>query len=713
MIRICILVSLLVAGATGAASREVTVRSGEHDGYTRLVVQVPPDTGWVLTHRKNGARLSVAIDGVTFGTSSVFRRLSSNRLASVSQTQPGAALDLEFGCDCVASAFLYQQSMIVVDIAPGTVLPPLAFDIPAPVFRDPEPRDTSEVLGPAQAMALPLLNLKRQGFEDALSTRLLQGADRQILDLNLATAGPRGSVAVELSAGPRRLGDNVNLSTVLDDASAPLGIELQQIETEPVCISNVGLGFDSWTDTRPFPEQVADLRAGLFHEFDRIDRERAVALAKLYAFYGFGAEALQTLSLLEAKPDERERVAAIAALVDDQRPTHRNPFRGLQHCESDAALWAVLSERALSPDARLEVIEQSFVRLPDHLRRTLGPVLSSILVDAQELEAARRVLRAAERVESDTPPELAQAKAQVAQAEGDPDRAENLLTEVISAPDAATEAPIALARLVEKRWVDRGAVSPRELDLAASYAKELRRSEIGPLMARTHAIALSLNQQFDAALAQIQTLSDSADQVGALNRHLQVLAERSDDLTFLRQTVGMSQEMTGSLTTETAIALSDRLAALGFSAQARHLAGRPQDSIRRAERARLRARAALADDRPHQAMLDLSGDESPEALSLRVQALQATGDFEAAGSILRDLGETEAANRLFWLAGLGENVTADPVDQYAALNGATQTLSNPAERQPDKPLADAAYLLKDSAEIRQVIAGMMDAVQLP
>ncbi len=709
MTRLVALVFALIAWATWASSQEVTVRSGEHDGYTRLVFNVPPNTGWVVKHRKGGARLIVDLDDVTYKTGGVFSRLTTNRLASLSQKQPGDGLELDFGCDCVASAFLYRDSMIVLDIAPGAILPPLLANIPPPQSI-PKP-DLSSRPNSTEVIELPSLPLGGQSFKDQLSTRLLQGADRDVLDLNLATIGPRRQP--ELQALPLTVGlnSNVELSTALDELNALLGSEFPQIEANPVCFTSVELGFETWADDRPFQDQVALLRAGLFQEFDRLNADRALALSKLYAYYGFGAESLQMLGLSGLQSDEAQRVAAIANIVDDQPFPHRSPFHGLQRCDSDAALWAALAERELTTDARVEAIEQSFVRLPDHLRRSLGPRLSSILVEAEQLEAARRVLRSVERVEPETTPSLANAKAEVAYAEGDGSSEESHLSEVIKAPEASTEAPLALARLVEKRWNDRGAVSLQELDLAATYAIEYRQTEMGPMMARTHVVALGLMQEFEQAFELIDTLPDSAEEPAVLDRHLQLLAERADDLTFLRQSLSLSQPQKDAVSTDTAIALSRRLTKLGFGTQAAALANRGQDRARRAERALLRAQAALQAGRPYQAVLELADDPSDAANALRIEAMIASRDFANAAALLQEVGDVQAANRYYWLANMPDRADVDSNGKFAELNATTQALADAPERIEDKPLANAVNLLDESAQARARIAALLEIVE--
>lgn len=707
MIRSALLTSALIAAAGIAVARDVTVRSGEHDGYTRLVVQVPPGTEWGLKQSKNGAKLSVTLDDVAFQTGSVFQRLTQNRLATISQPEPGAPLEMEFGCDCAASAFLFRDTMIVVDIAPGSFLPPLTSDIPPPAVPNTQPETKPmTTVQSFEGLTLPLLSLNASGLEDQLAARLMQGADRDIIDLNIAPIGHRTSAANQNMLLTSDLERNIEVTSILDELNGLLGPDVPHLVRRPPCISNAELKFDDWSDDRPFQVQTAAYRSGLYQEFDVIDTARALNLAKLYAYSGFGVEALRALELLGEKTAETDRIAAIARVLDKDPLTDHNPFADLQRCDSDVALWASLTEGYLRDDANLIAIEQAFARLPDHLRRHVGPGLSDLFVKAQKLEAARRVLRSVDRVKTQTSPDVTQSKAKVAKAEGNDPRAEALLTEVLSASEATLEAPLALARLVDKRWTDRGAVSAQEIDLAESYTVEFRRSDIGPVMRRTHTLALSLGQEFDAAMDLATGLPMEAENAEALNRVVLILTERADDETFLRRVLILPPRSSQALTTDSAIAVADRLSSLGFSKQTLSLAKRPQDRLRRGERARLRAKAALLDQRPHQAMLELEDDLSATAASMRVEALMATREFSAAGELLHNLGQLDAANRLFWLADQPDQGDALDDLKYGRVMQATQGLMALPSRQPEKPLADATQLLQDSAETRQRIADL-------
>lgn len=707
MIRLLILV-LLAWGST-ASAQALRVRSGEHDGYTRVVVQVPVGTNWTLSQSPNGAQLSVAIDDVTFDTRSVFDRLSGNRLKALTQAKLGGSLDMAFGCDCMATAFLHRQSMVVIDIAPKANAHSVAA-LPIPPLSPQTPNPLPDAI-PATQLALPLLQLDQSGVENRLMSRILQGADRDVVDLELAKVGDRPSTGLGPLRANAEFTANLQLRSILDEVRGLEALELPQLEPRAECITDSELGFASWPGEKPFSTQVAALRAGLFQEFDRVDEARALRLARLYTYHGFGVEALQVLDLMAETSPGAERISAIAHAMDGFAAPRSNPFAGQQRCYGMSALWALISEGELAADAHLDVIEQSFGRLPRHLRTHLGAALADILVDAGELEASRRILRSVERVLDQGSADVTLAKAEIAAAAGKTEKAEALLSEVASAPTTTSEAPIALARLIEKRWSDRGAVSPADLDLAASYARELRRSDMGPMMARTHTLALALSQDFENALGHIEDAPESSEWQRTEDQVLQLLAESADDITFLRHVIGLPDQRRDAISVETAVSLALRLTDLGFSTQALALASRPQDKTHRFDRAQLRARVALLQNRPNQALLEISEDESQEADQLRAQAISQTDDYAEAARLLREIGLSEAADRSAWLAG---DAIVDAASQtvFGEIHQITDQLAQSANRQLDKPLADATALLEDSESARGRITDLLDRVQV-
>lgn len=709
MIRATLLSVLLVMGATAAMSQSLRVRSGEHGDYTRLVVQVPQGTSWILTPTQGGADLEVALDKAIFDTSFVFDRLSAQRLRWVSQSRPGAALNIEFGCDCEAAAFLHKQTMVVIDIAPAKPGVP-------EIAQTSVVTDDSDVASPGLPWQddgiLPLLQVNRQQLETQLMSRVLQGADREILNLTLSDAGPRSTKGVGPLADTQIEPQHIRLSSVLDHVRnlPPSGIS--HVATGLECLADQAFAFDTWSGDQPFDAQLATLRSGLYEEFDRLSLTHGMQLARFYAYYGFGAEALQVLDLLGDAPPEAGIVAAIANRMDGRDASAQNPLAGMHNCEGDVALWAVLTQDLLPRDANLDAIEQGFFRLPDHLKQQFAPALSAILVRSKQLESSRRVLRSLDNLGSPEGTGTVLAKAEVANAEGDGDAEEELLTDLAAAPNGRADAALALARLLDKRWSDRGSATQQEVALAAGYALELRGTGLGTTLARAHALSLALNQQYEVSFQAINAAPAVADWRRTRDQVLHLLAERADDITFLRHVLALPQSNRSQIGPGTSLALSFRLTNLGFADQALAFAGNVKGATRVAERAVLRARARLSKGRPHQALLEVSGIDSEQAMDLRAQALALTGAFNAAAGLSRQAGNAEAADRFLWLSEKSADIPASESSTFSKVARISQRLDQPMTRIADKPLADASGLLEDSRETRQNILQMFTLLGL-
>ena len=710
MIRWVLMAAVLNLLASVATANELRVRSGEHSGFTRLVVQIPVGTEWALSQYDKIAQLSVELDAVTFGTRSVFNKLSAQRLVKLHQDGPGQPLNLSLGCDCVVTAFLHKGTMVVLDIAPGT--PPQSTAMPDTLellLQQSKVEPLQPLEHPPEHLALPLLKTSRRALEDILILKVLAGADRDVIDLTLSDVGPRRSRSTDLRSTVLDGSNNLMVTSVLDDLHILQDLTEPEMKKRPKCVSNAELDFASWRGEASFATQVGVFREDLFQEFDKLDVERAGKLAKLYAYYGFGAEALRVLELLPTQTSEHAYVGAIAMIADKGIQPRPNPFAGQQRCDGEVALWAVLTEQNLHSDGNLDAIELSFSGLPKHLRHHFGPRLAEVLVRANQLEASRRILRVTDRTSSTPQPGTGLVKAQIAEAEGDRPEAEALLKQAVAAPAAPSDAPLALARLIAKRVNDRSSVTQKELDLAAAYSIELRRSEQGPMMARAHALALALTGDFDAALVAIQKQEETRDSRRVRDQILQLLSERADDVMFLRHALGQAGKE-GEFDSDTLTSIATRLAEIGFPDEAAEFSSLLDAGHRHHIRSQIIARSAIRDDRPRQALLELSGDDTTNGIRLRALALEQAGEFDQAAVLRTRLGDDDTAQRNLWRAGSIDGIDPDLDAQIADLAQLAKSISEPAERQPDRPLADASLLLEDSEEARQNIQQMLDVL---
>jgi hypothetical protein len=126
------LAPLVLAMLASVAQAEIIpVRSGEHQGFSRIVVPLPGLGDWVFGRVPGGYELRVERADAQFDVADIFDKIPRTRL--VGATTPGAGrLYLALGCDCSGDAFELSGGRLVIDIkddppAPGgrfeTILP--------------------------------------------------------------------------------------------------------------------------------------------------------------------------------------------------------------------------------------------------------------------------------------------------------------------------------------------------------------------------------------------------------------------------------------------------------------------------------------------------------------------------------------------------------------------------------------------------------------
>lgn len=111
---LAITASLLTVG--GAQAQTIVTRSGEHDGFTRLVMRLPGDADWSLTQSGSTATVNIDAPEAVYDTARVFSMIPRTRLQSLRQTAPGQPLRLQLGCDCTVTSYVQQNGYLVVDI---------------------------------------------------------------------------------------------------------------------------------------------------------------------------------------------------------------------------------------------------------------------------------------------------------------------------------------------------------------------------------------------------------------------------------------------------------------------------------------------------------------------------------------------------------------------------------------------------------------------
>jgi len=221
-------------GVDRTFAAEAVVRSGEHGSFTRLVIDLPQQSSWELDQSARQVVLRIARGVTGFDVSQVFTRIDRRRLADLRSLGGSGDLVLDLGCECSTRAFLFGQSMLVVDIsdasgpivaAPaaqqteqqglsfGTVLSEKP-TVDLPLFLPPRTAQTEPL--PIQSPDLPMLDTRTANAVKAAEERLLRqlgrAATQGLLEPDIQTMTPRPE---PIERAPRE-----ELRTVLEQAAA-------------------------------------------------------------------------------------------------------------------------------------------------------------------------------------------------------------------------------------------------------------------------------------------------------------------------------------------------------------------------------------------------------------------------------------------------------------------------------------------------------------
>ncbi|MQQ08325.1 hypothetical protein GFB49_07675 [Epibacterium sp. SM1979] len=238
-------IALCTVAASAAQAETIVARSGEHDGFSRLVMRLPEGVDWSLTQNGQSGVLNINSPDVVYDTSEVFGLIPRTRLKSLSQVGPGQPLKLEMACDCQLRSHVMTNGYLVIDV------------------RDRQ-KPSSEIAQPAQyrpeSSVLPLLPAAppTTGYRFSLNETDIQTSRlEKTLQSALATDGNLVKAAVETPAPEPEPQD------VSTEVSEPLELPVLTEEVVPTATATAEAAFES----------------GLLADADLLDMEEAARTA--------------------------------------------------------------------------------------------------------------------------------------------------------------------------------------------------------------------------------------------------------------------------------------------------------------------------------------------------------------------------------------------------------------------------------------------------
>ncbi|HHX90636.1 MAG TPA: hypothetical protein GX700_12905 [Paracoccus sp.] len=665
--------ALLALLCTPAAARTILVTTGEHEDFTRVVLQSARPIDWELQPQTPGSterRLSITAPDRRIDLSRAFRRIPRLRLADLVRTPEG--LGLRLNCDCPIEAWTERSGLVVLDIGnprqsprPAPVLPPRAAAPALPFSQDelartagtalartwPPETMRSDLPGPAARQGpppSPISDTETQAIMHRLTADVASALTQGILDpapdRTMQTDMIRLSDEDTISAIPPSL----RVMTVLqrpDDHAA----RLPDDQPGP-CAAAAALDFATASAARNFNDALASGLSRWVGEFDQPEPDTTRDLVVLYLQHGFGAEARALIEHASHPVPGRDLLLGFADTLEGRHSNSRLRLAEQHGCGGAAAMLAALAgapPRALK--ARGGDIASTFAQSPGVMRAGLGGALIGALVEADAVDAARMVADTLRRTPLARPGDLQRADALLDRARGEALQAGARLTFHASEEVDSVQLRLQIA-------LETGATVPPSvlLDaeaLAGSHRATPEGSDLLATLIRLQIAAGAPDKAMDLH-DRLSSWGNGTPQARSVADDLHdmvwsALALQAADPDLLALVLNRNDWRIPSFSADTRAALAERLLGFGLTEAAESLLPFPGSARER----HLLARIHLEQADPDLALALLTEDQSPEARLLRANALQARGEHRAASALFAEVGAFDAAARNALLAG--------------------------------------------------------------
>jgi len=693
---------MMLAVAFPTLAQSLRVVSGDHDGFTRLVVLGNPGESWRLGRTPEGYGLQLG-RSVRFDLTDAFRLIDRSRVAAIWVDPQNGLLRMRVSCACHAFATQEGDGMIVIDVRDGSPPPGSIFeqaiifgdlailsDIepPRPQARPPE----VVILGPewakavSRAVRIPTADLFQglsssdpaASLAEALTVELARGAARGLVDfapVHREKAGEGAETPAGLAVYPFDRGIDITLSPDEPKYLAAKGGE---------CIADELVDIANWGDDRPIWQQFAEATASP-DEFDVPNAERRNRAVQRLLYAGFGIEARRLVEAMPLPDGGHDALYLELAGIMDADPVRNSALAGQESCDGAIAMWAVMAtDTGNLTRPNLPSIRRGFSALPLHLRQQLGPDLVRRLISVGEAASAADIQAAMERAPGPLPNAVLTSAAELELQVGDPEAALDMLER---SPDGGPGSMEALIAQVEANARLKRSMDAHTVERLEALVTEYSGTGFEPSLRRALVLAQALTGKFGSAIAGL-TAAPSA------NEAVWGLLATADDDTVLLHAVGAPSDMTNALSLDTRIAVASRLIDLGLGPAALEWLGTPPAD------ALVGARAALLTGDARAALRLLAGSSEAGAEELRSLA---TAQLFSAGSD-RLAAPSEPTPRMAAWLGDWEEVAADGESPWKEL--ASQAVSGEVPFQGGL-LARGKDVLESAEATRRAITGLM------
>lgn len=644
------------------AMAQVIVKSGAHDGFTRLVIDFDHPVEWRVGRSEDGYELRTGEKYLPYDLSKVFNLIRKDRLKSISVDEKTGSLRFNLGCQCHVIAFEFRPGIIVIDLRDGIPEEGSSTENILPEHPDSQKFNLENTQNAIQflnnrnlnfewaAMAIEASNINLKTNEETSKAPTLDFTLRENLIKEVGRGASLGIIDIEVQRhqiGQNRYFDYNRPSTPLDkenrsfeimsEEDAVPGVVLRSVPTEPQnygtsknrCFESSPLEMSNWSGEEAVWTQMGSPNLEIVGEFDLPNVDAITRYSKFLISIGFGAEARSILTSFEDSMDDTELIIALSFIVDGQDdPT--DYFSGQESCNSAASLWATLDSEATvkREPVNISALLHSYSSLSIDMRKNIGPRLVKILLSRDEFSAAKQVHNFLVRSPDGRGPTVSLIEASMDLYDNKAASAEAKANAEVLDPGPETWS--AIVAMVEAREEQGLPINTETLLALEAVSREREATDEHPRVLRALVLAYAQAGDFAGAFHALSLVPSAS---AKLWRLLSLLGTDDDLLEFavFQNEVDISDVDRSSINRIVA-----RLTDLGMTKSAAYWA----EQDRQIDRIPL-AKAELLQGNALTALSLVADGTTEDAIATRALALRSLGMNGAAALLYSDLGDVE------------------------------------------------------------------------
>lgn len=117
--RCILMIIIFIISANNLYAQTITIQTGEHEDFSRVVMRIPSGASWSLVRTASGFGVNITTAKI-FDISNFWEKIPRTRILDVSPGSTNSQLNFVVGCECGLDAFLVSPTYLVVDIHDDT-----------------------------------------------------------------------------------------------------------------------------------------------------------------------------------------------------------------------------------------------------------------------------------------------------------------------------------------------------------------------------------------------------------------------------------------------------------------------------------------------------------------------------------------------------------------------------------------------------------------